>query len=271
MSVCYSCGTILNKKTQSNEHIIPNSIGGVLKSRRLLCRQCNSAYGMTIDAALAKEFENLAAFINVERDRSKSYLAKNAVAANGRSSVPVKPTIKFEAGRLYISGRDRQQVIAIALGLKGRFPDIDRENVVKENHEDYELSDGDFTINFSLGSDLFMRAVAKIAVNYYLMKVRGGQYLDDIIKVINGGQVNNHHIYYHPLPGVHWGDNEVSHIIAVRGDSVSKQLHAQVILFNTYSLVINLCDDYNGNEIDLFYRYDIISKQEINHRIDLGL
>jgi hypothetical protein len=278
MSACYSCHAILNKKNQSFEHIIPNAIGGVLKSARLICKECNSAYGMTIDAALAKDFENLAAFLNIGRDRPKTQIIKNTVAPNGDLyhledgyiPVPVKPTIRFDKDQLYISGRDKKQVMQIASGLKRKFPDIDLESIEKNFREEDVLVDYDLTINFSVGSDLFMRSVAKIAVNYYLMKVRGRQYLDKIINVINGVEVNQDQIRYYPLRADIWDDDEASHLIMIKGNNASNKLQAHVVLFNTYSLVINLCDDYDGGDVDFFYRYDVLRRQEIKARIDLG-
>ncbi|MDR3681481.1 MAG: HNH endonuclease [Flavipsychrobacter sp.] len=206
MSACYSCNQILNKKTTSFEHIIPNSIGGVLKSARLICKTCNSAYGMTIDAALAKKFVDLVALMNIERHRSR----------------PVNDTNS-------------------------------------SNWDRYQLENG---------NDLFLRSVAKIAVNYYLTKVRGRHHLDKMIRIINGVEAIEDHIRYHPLIEVIWNDKEVSHVIRINGTASSGRLYAHVILFNTHSLVINLCNNYNGEDIDLFYRYDVLRQKEIRSTID---
>ncbi|HTN17077.1 MAG TPA: HNH endonuclease [Chitinophagaceae bacterium] len=271
MSACYSCHAILNKKNQSFEHIIPNAIGGVLKSARLICKACNSAYGMTIDAALAKDFEHLAARYNIGRDRPKSRMIQNTIASNadlyhlqdGQTPPPAKPMIRLDKDQLYISGPDKKQLMQIASGLKSKFPNIDLDNIEKNWEADDALPEGELTINFSAGSDLFMRSVAKIAVNYYLMKVRGRHYLDKIINVINGVDVNHKQIYYYPLRANIWGDGELSHVIMIKGNNISKKLQANVILFNTHSFAINLCDHYDGCDIDFFYRYELLRRQEI--------
>ena len=52
MSRCYLCGTLLNESNRSVEHIIPNAIGGHLKSKNLLCKDCNSNTGQKIDAEI---------------------------------------------------------------------------------------------------------------------------------------------------------------------------------------------------------------------------
>ena len=35
---CYICGKELTKLNESEEHIIPNAIGGKLKSKKLICK-----------------------------------------------------------------------------------------------------------------------------------------------------------------------------------------------------------------------------------------
>lgn len=256
MSACYSCNAILNKKNQSAEHIIPNSIGGILKSYRLLCRQCNSAYGMTIDAALAKEFEAHIATLNVERDRPKPNTTRN----------PDKPTIRLDKNELFISGHGKQ-VVQIVAGLTRKFPYIDLN---KELLNDSASVEQDITINLPVGSDLFLRSVAKIAVNYYLMKTRGRHHLDTIINVIDGVEENNDHIHHHPLPPGIWNEGEISHLVIIKGNASLKQLHAHVILFNVYSFVVRLSDAYNGPDVQYSYRYDIVRGEEIKTEIILN-
>jgi hypothetical protein len=275
MSVCYSCDAILNKANSSFEHIIPNSIGGKVKSVRLLCKSCNTGYGLAIDSAIAADFKNLVAFLNLERDRNKSYIIKNTKDRNGhlyhleegRIPVPVKPSIKVDNGQLSIIGRDRKQVIQIASGLKRKDSEIDLAEVERNfSDEDMFIQSG-LVIDLSVGSEAFMRALAKIAVNYYLMKTRGGHHLTRIIDIIKGIEGKGHDIHQYHLPGVTWQEGEVSHVIIVKGDVFSKRLYAQVVLFNTYYYVVNLCDDYDGEEVDYFYRYDVLEKKDVRERL----
>ena len=52
MSKCYLCGMLLSESNRSLEHIIPNAIGGHLKSKDLICKNCNSNTGQKIDAEI---------------------------------------------------------------------------------------------------------------------------------------------------------------------------------------------------------------------------
>ena len=42
MPNCYKCTDEINDENVSTEHIIPNAVGGRLKSKELLCNICNS-------------------------------------------------------------------------------------------------------------------------------------------------------------------------------------------------------------------------------------
>lgn len=64
-------------ENKSEEHIIPNSIGGKIKSYWLLCRNCNSRFGNTIDSDFARSYEDIVAMINLKRDQQKEYIVKN--------------------------------------------------------------------------------------------------------------------------------------------------------------------------------------------------
>ena len=71
MSKCYLCGKLLNEANSSVEHIIPNAIGGHLKSKNLLCKDCNSNTGQNIDATLSEQLNFIANMLNIECDRGK--------------------------------------------------------------------------------------------------------------------------------------------------------------------------------------------------------
>lgn len=71
MKRCYICGEELTKDNTSVEHIIPNSIGGKLKSKELICKKCNNKLGHSTDNELAKQLEFFTNFLNINRERGK--------------------------------------------------------------------------------------------------------------------------------------------------------------------------------------------------------
>lgn len=71
MKECYICCEELTKDNDSVEHIIPNAIGGKLKSKELICKKCNSKLGRSTDNELAKQLEFFTNFLNINRERGK--------------------------------------------------------------------------------------------------------------------------------------------------------------------------------------------------------
>ena len=71
MKKCYICCEELTKDNDSVEHIIPNAIGGKLKSKELICKKCNSKLGYSMDNELAEQLEFFCNFLNIDRERGK--------------------------------------------------------------------------------------------------------------------------------------------------------------------------------------------------------
>ena len=102
-----------------------------------------------------------------------------------------------------------------------------------------------------------MRAIARIAVNYYLMKNRGLHHLSRIIDVVSGVAPNDGHISYYPPPASMAHNEGAAHLIAIKGDASSAKLYAHIVLFNTWSFYVLLCSTYSGDNVEHIYHYSI--------------
>lgn len=69
---CAICNEEITEKNRSIEHIIPNAIGGILKTYKLFCKNCNSKFGSNLDAAFVKNFSFINASVDIRRDRKTS-------------------------------------------------------------------------------------------------------------------------------------------------------------------------------------------------------
>src|SRR4030042_5661928 len=66
---CVICDSPLTAVSTSAEHVIPNALGGRLRTRRATCVDCNSSSGHGTDPRLVRQFQLLANAIDVIRDR----------------------------------------------------------------------------------------------------------------------------------------------------------------------------------------------------------
>lgn len=69
---CVICGTELNEKNKSEEHIIHNAIGGTLVSNKIYCKECNQKYGSNEDKAFVKIFAPILSGLKMHRNRKTS-------------------------------------------------------------------------------------------------------------------------------------------------------------------------------------------------------
>lgn len=81
---CYSCKIELTRQNSSQEHIIPNALGGKLKAV-ILCKKCNNNLGSSCDSLLSKALSPFSNMINHSKDHGKVQPVQ--VTANG---VPTK-------------------------------------------------------------------------------------------------------------------------------------------------------------------------------------
>ena len=56
LASCYACQVNLAPENESFEHILPNGIGGRLRSLRLLCKKCNNTFGTKYEAKFIEDF-----------------------------------------------------------------------------------------------------------------------------------------------------------------------------------------------------------------------
>jgi hypothetical protein len=83
MPTCYVCQTAITPDNFSDEHIIPNAIGGRLQSKDLLCRDCNSKFGSDCDRELVEQLSIVTSFLQVKKHRGEINPIKGGETASG--------------------------------------------------------------------------------------------------------------------------------------------------------------------------------------------
>lgn len=69
---CHLCGSDFTSSNDSEAHVIPNALGGRLKSKGILCRSCNTMLDDLADNALVKSFGDWPTLLDIPRDRGKN-------------------------------------------------------------------------------------------------------------------------------------------------------------------------------------------------------
>lgn len=201
MSNCYICGKEINKENQSEEHIIPNAIGGKLRDKNLICEICNNQTFHDIDTALANQLNVITCLLNPKRDRKGVKISIEGTIADsgeliyleagGKPVICKKAPLKTENG-YKLESRDLKHLKEQLGGLAKKNSWINVEKImeeVKEKIESGEIEtqhylDNPILISSRIGGDEFWRAICKMATNFYIHKGGNKEYISHLISYI---------------------------------------------------------------------------------------
>lgn len=283
----FGCNNSLNFDNSSKEHIIQNFLGGRLSSYKLLCKACNEGFGNTIDKELEQQIGMFTHHLGISRQRNNNINVKlPLIAADGELRYvdkKLKPlnelTYQIEGENIVLYENDERfektknkKQKELEKKFKVSYSEYIKPPTKKKYHIQNKLSNEVGDISFG-GSDFF-RAIAKIAVNYYLNMGYDRKFCINPITFIKGGMEINDiaYFYYSTTTEIHaLVDDEVSHLIHIYGDSKSKILYAYVELFNTENAIIVFDRNYDGPNINETYVYDLINNRPIEKHVNVPL
>jgi hypothetical protein len=270
---CYNCDEELTKEAASVEHIFPNAIGGMWRSKKILCKACNTKLGSEVDAYLCKDLQPFAALLQIDRQRGALPIIKNAVSPSGvvynlvegRKPVNSKPIVNIdrEKNRIFISVPDEKQLNIILKQLKKKFPGLDDADIPSKMTRHSEYLDESLTLSLSVGGEAFNYAVLKIALSAWMETFNDPIAVMPALTMFKSRSSKAALIVKHYYTDELIDDaqpDEVSHVIYFKGDPREKLLYAYIELFSSYAFTVDLNKNYNGPEVNFCYRYDVLKK-----------
>lgn len=185
-----------SSNNDSLEHIIPNCIGGKLKTKGLVCKKCNSELGKTLDKAFCDSLLFMATISGIERERGE-YKPIKGIGEDGLEYILDKD-LQPRLARPYVERLDNGKYSIIAPNEKTArkiIKDIykkykNREPTQKEIKEilkgSTRVSKESPTIRTEVEIDLqaLFRGVTKIAYEFAYFKL-GNLKLTDLEPVRN--------------------------------------------------------------------------------------
>lgn len=279
MNCCYICNDLLNGSNISVEHIIPNSLGGRLKSKKLLCIKCNNSLGNEIDSELGNQFNVFMNFFMLKREKGK-YNSIKGKTENGEEfildgiDIRSKPKIMVDNIQKTVSfkGNDEKELKIYLKGILKKYPHLDIEEIINTtNKGKYYLNDP-ININMNFGGEKTFRAISKILVNYYLYSGGEISYIAKFIDYIKG-EVKAKKIWFNQEfkhSDLLVTEDNVYHFIKIIGNSTENILYAYIELFGTFKAIALLNDNYDGENIDYQYFFNILKNKEIKTDIKIN-
>lgn len=276
VETCFLCDVPLVAGVASLEHIIPNALGGWLKSRALLCTKHNNTTGAHLDAALIKPLREVANAIGFERDRGETPGVVVTVPSGEKyvreydgNMWPVGQRPKVEVdGRevtFSITSPDIKDARKHLEGLKRKYPNVDVEAHLANAKETVEIIREPMSFSISgLGTAEMFRALVKIAVSYYLHIGGQREFIRECIDVVRTGalppveRVGSMYAL-DPLPA---RTEAITNVLAVTSDEHGR-LCAYIELLRAFRFTVRMSDSYTGPPIRAAYAHDLLARNEL--------
>jgi len=274
MAICYMCNQEIKKENKTSEHILLNSIGGRLKSSKLICKSCNSAFGNTVDAQLSEQLNFFATTLMIERDRGTPPPVLMEEESSGekyyvdhfgkpRATKPViEKTWKRKGVQLNVRARDIREARQILTGMKRKYPQIDTEEILGSAKVIQRPINGFLSIKLVIGGVESLPAILKMAINYYIETTGDIESIQEAIVDLKNNDPKrvNPIILEQKLFSLE--PEEVTHSIYVRGDNATGRLYAIIELYNVVQFTVCLSSNYQGDDLEDLYVYDVLTRTE---------
>ena len=176
---CFLCD---KKSIGSNEHIIPDSLGGRLTTNDFICRGCNNKYGSTWDSSLQLQLSEISAFFDIRSLKNNnekivsyslennshlhySYKYKHFTCADNSWQRFLKKDY-VENGKYSFSFSTKKEANRFSKNLNKKFGDnVSLEANIKESFR-YPKSDEGIILSLSIGGEKAGRSMVKTAAAY---------------------------------------------------------------------------------------------------------
>jgi hypothetical protein len=161
------------------EHIIPQAIGGRLQAR-LYCKECNGAFGETLDNEISKQFGWVGTILNIKRERGKVQPYEVTDVKSGAKLLcdgkelkrkdPIVKVVSNDGKKLDsadVTARTEKELKTICASIQGRY---DVPNGIKTfQYESPGPTDTEHIV--MIDNSLLRRAVSKIAYGFLCIKL----------------------------------------------------------------------------------------------------
>ncbi|WP_434716933.1 HNH endonuclease [Paraburkholderia sp. A2RO-4L] len=274
---CRGCGAPLTDSSDSEAHIIPNALGGRLKPKGIICRECNTELDRIADNALVQAFGSWPTLLNVPRDRGAHPDKDVSTQSGKRVRISADGTLTRVDPVYTVTAIDDGHQVEIGAGVMKtarqllqraakQFPQIDVDEAL-QHARTIGVNDGDA---LKMGLDYHPRAVFGGIVSalwLYLIHVAGHAIMDwnRLLEKIRSAQRTGEKFRYMTdgLPGLVGPEVPFGHKIVVRSVPRTGELIAYVEILGVLCVGGLLAKARAPSDlIEHIYVYDLDSQSD---------
>jgi hypothetical protein len=282
-NTCCLCGDEITKENDTNEHIIPNAVGGRLKVRGFICDPCNNTTGHTWDTALAKQMEQMCLLFNIKRERGSvqplniptengDQIRFNPDGTMGLAKPQFSESVDGRDVSVSISANTVKEAKKMLKGVKRKYPDINTDKFLDEGKITSSYPDGNLRFSHHFGEELAGKSSVKTAMAFAVYNSVPSSSCDAALAFLtipDSPKCFGH--YYEGDFVSNRPDDRVFHCVNVTGIPSENLLVSYVEYFGFQRMIICLSENYDGPELTYTYAIDPVSGEEIDLEIKVDL
>lgn len=286
MNNCTLCDAAITLDNQTEEHVIPQSIGGHLKIKNFICRICNNKFGHSWDNILADQLAFFSTSLNIIREKKlPSYLV---------TDIDNKQYLKHPEGDFFlvrpVTNVDSNADGSLNIHIQAPNQKIAKQ-ILKKVSKEYNLSDENQNLmlknltnkispmdkvikgEINFGGEESGRSLVKTALALaFTMDIDLDQC--DLAKeyLLNSGTPCFGYFYSPNRDFVKNRNKNIPfHCVYIKADSQLGRIFGYIEYFGTFRVVLSLATNYKGETKEAIYCIDPTSKQTIDLKLDLDL
>lgn len=273
---CIVCASeIITNVNDSEEHIIPNAIGGIKKVKGFICRTCNSTAGENWDNEVAEQLTSFCNMLNINRDRGE---VQDLIVrqTNGNQLIlkpngvmhPIKPEVKIDGGVYDIQARDKKEARKILTGLYRKHKkDVSEISEIVDNLPvRRQYLDSPLHFRLSLGGTEAGRSYVKSALALIHSQKNTDLACDIGIAYLNNSNHDRIWGYYlDEIDVILNRDIDIPlHCVHINANGSKGKVIAYIEYFSILKVVILLSNNYSGIDQSITYALDPTTGKELN-------
>ena len=287
ISQCTLCGTNLTSANNSQEHIIPNAIGGRKKVTGFICTDCNSRSGSEWDDELARQLNPICLLLGISRQRgdvrSQTFptYSGNQLRMNSDGTLELgRPRVDISsegtATKLHFQARTRKELKQQVEGQRRKYLQIqgkDADALLSTAQDSRYYNSDPMGIELCFGGLNCGRALVKSALALLFDAGIDPRQCDLALTYLLDESSEPCFGYYYDRADVvinrpRWLP---FHCVYVKGCNGTSSIVGYIELFGFRRIVLCLSESYTGEDFEHTYAIDPIKGQEIDVQVNFGL
>lgn len=252
----------------SDEHIILNCLNGKLHSKNIICSECNNYFGRFLDPKAKSYFNPILLALGISN--ASGVIAENLdgedlfIVQSGGKILHRKPKIieKNIKGKKIISIQgDKKNALKLFESKKKKLSEQGIKLIQSRIREEFTNQPLRYKVNFQTNEDLDL-IVNKICLEYCSHNKIESNEISQLALKIKSGKKGLDNIYYiNSNQEIRKFDsNEITHVLTIWNKG--SKIYAYMELFNVVCAVVEICNDFTGENIEYTYYQDAVTGEK---------